>query len=83
MLAKPGTERLCVHRARLPGDHFSVLEQHQGRDGLDVVASGQFRRRFGVDLEEPDIGLELGGDALIRSAATAPLATEMKQRDFR
>src|SRR3984893_17465024 len=83
MPAQPGTERLCVHCAGLLRDHRSLPEQHQGRGASDVVASGQLRRQFRVDFEKPDLGFELGGDALVdwghRLARPAPLRPEVDQ----
>ena len=83
MPAQPGAERLRVQGAGLPSDDISLSEQHQGRDASDVVASGELRLQFRVDFEKPDLGFELGGDALVdwghRLARPAPLRPEVDQ----
>src|ERR1700738_48997 len=80
MPAQPGAQRLRSQGAGLLRDDIAVSE-HQGRNASDVISSGQFRFRIGVDLQKPDLGLEFGGDALVdrrhRLAGRAPLRPEV------
>jgi hypothetical protein len=50
VLAQPGAQRFRAQGTGLLRDDIPVLEQHEGRNASDVVASGQFRFRLGVDL---------------------------------
>ena len=83
MPSQPGAKRLRIQRAGLMSDNMTPLEQHQGRNASDVVASGQLRLDFGVDLEKPDIRFEFGANALVdrghNFARPAPLRPEVDQ----
>src|SRR3954452_14366015 len=63
--SQPGAKRLRIQCAGLMSDHMTPLEQHQGRNASDVVASGQLRLHFSVDLEKADIRFEFGTNALV------------------
>ena len=83
MPPQPGAERLCIQCAGLMSNDVTLLEQHQGWNTSDVVASGQFRLNFSIHLEKPDIWFEFGANALIdrrhNFAGPAPLRPEVDQ----
>src|SRR5690349_17075709 len=80
-LAQPAAKRGGVHRAGAMRRDLAGLENDQGRDAANAIASGDLALPIGVKLQEAELGLHLAGHAFIgrghHLAWTAPLRPEV------
>ena len=79
----PGDESRTVHRPGLSGDLAATPEQDQRRNRLNAVAPGNTLLSFGIDLQEPDMRLQLRSGRLERrrhgAARSAPARPEIDE----
>eukprot|EP00825_Cyclidium_porcatum_P004716 TRINITY_DN1222_c0_g1_i2.p3 TRINITY_DN1222_c0_g1~~TRINITY_DN1222_c0_g1_i2.p3 ORF type:complete len:216 (-),score=29.50 TRINITY_DN1222_c0_g1_i2:31-678(-) len=61
MRLQPAFQRAEVESAALAGDFAAVQKNRQGRNAADIEAGGQLLFGFGIDLDQPGVGLEVDG----------------------